>query len=53
MNYDLSFVVTTITATCYSWASSSVDHLLHVAPSTNRHSTLLLDICNKLLIDIV
>jgi len=27
MNSDLSFVVTTITATCYSWASSSGDHL--------------------------
>ena len=24
MNYDLSFVVTTITVTCYSWAPSSV-----------------------------
>jgi len=27
MNYDLSFVVTTITVTCYSSAPSSCDHL--------------------------
>jgi len=27
MNYNLSFVVTTITVTCYSWAPSSGDHL--------------------------
>ena len=27
MNYDLSFVVTPITMTCYSWAPSSGDHL--------------------------
>jgi len=28
VNYDLSFVVTTITVICYSWARSSGDHLL-------------------------
>jgi len=27
MNYDLSFVVSPITVTCYSWAPSSGDHL--------------------------
>jgi len=27
MNYDLSFVVTIITVTCYSWAPSSGDHI--------------------------
>jgi len=27
VNYDLSFVATTITVTCYSWAPSSGDHL--------------------------
>jgi len=27
MNYDLSFVVTAITVTCYSWATSSDDRL--------------------------
>jgi len=31
VNYDLSFVVTPITVTCYSWAPSSSDHYLYVA----------------------
>jgi len=27
MNHDLSFVVTTIIVTCYSWAPCSGDHI--------------------------
>jgi len=29
----------TITVTCCSWAPSSGDHYLHVAPSTDRHTS--------------
>jgi len=42
VNYDISFVVTTITVTCYSWAYIAVNIYLHVAPSTGRHSTAIL-----------
>jgi len=40
VKYDLSFVMTAITVTCYSLAQSSCDHLFHVAPSTVRHNPL-------------
>jgi len=42
VNYDNSLVVT-ITEICYSWATSSGDHLFTCAPSTDRHNCYRID----------